>query len=261
LAVLQEPRFQLLEHVIGGLCSRRFLRAPLHRSAKLEAVIRLSIERDSPLEVILLWGKGQKAAPDLAERRATQFLARYATRVAQSWPRGVKYRVFFADTHAAINGYSAAETDRYFRAVANLMGEIGAKYRPLTSLWNQLGLGWRDVSRLAQALDGDAWNRLAKTTGLIPAARRHAPSRQPEVAARFYFAARRLENEALAALYPAALFATSEPPERMMILPSMPVLHLYSFARGRCAKPWHVELPHRRPVTGEAKNACAASRS
>jgi hypothetical protein len=79
---------------------------------------------------------------------------------------------------------------------------------------------------------------VVRPLGLVEAAKRHACVGPAEKVARCYYSVRRAESRLLSDKYAGWAFATSESPERVALLPALPLLHLYSWARGRCAKPW-----------------------
>lgn len=225
--------------VLQVLNSRRFVRAPLPWSPGLESALRGSSCDQMPLRILILWGKGRKVRPDSYERRTSAFLATFAKRIEAVWPAGVRYHVLFADTHAALNGYGVTEVSRYFAAVRSILGEHNT-FDTLSSLWHERGVTWRDMQRTLDAIEHSEWSRVDKQLNLVAAASRYGLWGSPERLARLYYVVRRAESQILADHFSGCLFATMEGPERRPVLPDLPVLHIYSWSRGRCAKPWNV---------------------
>lgn len=244
-----------IRHAMSG---RRFLRSPLVWNERLERTVQRSLNDESPLRVLLLWGKGSKREPDRAEERAAELLVRYKQAVDAAWPPGLQYSVLFADTHAAANGYEARESNQYFSAVRAFLNATCFSFNLLSEAWDFGGLNWDHVRRYTQSLDDPIWDKLEIRLPLASAAARHSRIGDPEQAARLYVAVRLLENKILSRLFDGYLYATSDAPERWLLCPDLPILHMYSIARGRCGKPWFMTMPHSDEFqAAEPANRCA----
>jgi hypothetical protein len=216
----------------------RFVRAPITLDKAWTRLLEQAVAIRAPIPVLLLWGKGPKEGPDGIDLCAVEFLCRYAAKVAAAWSPGVRFQVLFADTHAAINGYRAEETDVYFTEMRGLLDSVTDEFGTLSEVWRRARRDWTTQIRLEAGLTDESWQDVARSLGLVEAAKRHARVGPPEAVARRYYCLRRAENQWLAEQYSEWAFATCESPERTVLLPALPVLHLYSWARGRCAKPW-----------------------
>ena len=251
-------RWTDVSDVLQALGGRRFVRAPLRWSRSLESALWNSLRERTPLRIVILWGKGRKDWPDSYESRTARFLAKYAKRVEAVWPAGIRYHVLFADTHAALNGYTATESSRYFAAVRTVLGEQNT-FGSLSCLWQKGELSWQAMEQKAGEIKGDEWNEVNEQLNLVAAASRHSVSGKPERLARLYYVVRRAENRILANAFSGYLFATTEGPERSLVLPDLPVLHMFSWQRGRCAKPWNMADETPAPIeTACELESCAA---
>lgn len=166
--------------------------------------------------------------------------------------------MLFADTHAALNGYSGTASEEYFAAVRSMLGSQNT-YGTLSSLWDRAGLTWDSVSQRVLGLKEGEWQEVDTALGLSAAAELHCVGGDPQWSARVYYVVRQAEGRILADAFSDCLYATSEGPDRHRLLPGLPVLHMYSWARGRCARPWNVATAHDTlsPVGGELAS-CAA---
>jgi L-tyrosine isonitrile synthase len=233
------PSDQVAE-IIRTLSNRRFLRAPLLPTPALQDMIQGSVARGQALSAVLLWGAGTKCEPDLIERLSADFLARYAARVERVWSPGLRFRIVFADTHAEINGHDRFSIERYFSKVRSVLGNVG-DFDRLSRCWRFAGLSLPAIEQLEENMDPDEWRHADDQARLVEGAIRNCISGEPRRAARLYYVARREENRILPLLYPSALFVTFEAECRSFLLPDMARIHLFSWARGRCSRPWNVE--------------------
>jgi hypothetical protein len=189
----------------------------------------------------MLWGKGRKQHVDRAEAETCELLLRYRERLTRIWPRAFTIRVLFADTHARINGYPAQEVDRYFQETRQLLENVTRDFGLLSDLWAEVGISEDVVSRRAMHIEAH-WRDLDDHLRLTERAARYSLRSDPEECARTYAATRLLENEALDQMYGGWIYVTSDSHEMAPLLPSLPVIHLYSRARGYCEKPWNTRL-------------------
>jgi hypothetical protein len=248
----------VFDEVIQALGNRRFLRCPIARSDDLEVAVRTALARSEPIEVVILWGKGNKRQPDLAEKYAARFLARYAERVRRTWSPGVRYSALFADTHARLNGYGDAESQFYFRKVRSILGSVVDKFGFLSDLWGT-EINWDALARRAAVLDDREWVLLDARMNLLRGAVRHSVRGDPVRLARLYYVVRRAEARLLARAFPGCLYGTYEGAERDSLQPDLPVLHIYSWARGRSVRPWNAAIPEARCAEdANALEPCAA---
>lgn len=246
-AIMQDTQTsRAVSQIFDAIGSRRFLRSPLAKTAQLVEVVKRCISSDEPLRILLLWGKGHKACPDRAEHLACDFLYRYAKAIEAAWNPGVLYSVLFADTHAIANGHDPGESSRYFDSVRSILSPLCYSFNSLSCVWQDAGLNLSRVRMCAQTFEETFemhWDAFAEQFGLISAAGRHSRSSNPEQAARLYAAMRILENRIISRVFNGFLYATSEHPSRELLFPNLPILSIYSTARGRCAKPWFTEMP------------------
>jgi L-tyrosine isonitrile synthase len=81
-------------------------------------VISAAMQLSQPVPFVLYWGKGPRC--DLGEPDITclDYLEALGARVRQVYQPGAAFKLIFTDTHATLNGHSAANMAAYFDAAS-----------------------------------------------------------------------------------------------------------------------------------------------
>lgn len=201
---------------------------------RLVPAVEAAMQAGRPLEFVLYWGKGPRAeiaAPDLA---CLDYLGQLAERVRQAYAPGAVFRLIFTDTHAALNGHTAAAADAYFGAI-----DAAAQARGFAS--TRLS----DVVAFAREIGADTPEEEpsgAILASLIAcAAKWYRGEGSTEQGALDYHRMNMVEKRAVAAAFPEAVFVTFNGSEFRDLFPAtMPIFYMYSLRRGVGVKPWFI---------------------
>jgi L-tyrosine isonitrile synthase len=221
------------EALVQSFNSWAFKREQPENLEKLKLVAGAAIERDSPLEFVLYWGRGPRAHVAAPERQCLDFLAGLAHRVRSQHGPGAEVTIICTDTHAELNGHSPGSTRRYFEEVQREAAQRGFGARLLSDLVARA----EDRIDETRALERPSPEILRCLTA--SAAKWYAGGRSAEEGARLYYRANMIEKQAVEAAFPDAIFVTFNGSDLRPLFPDrMPIFYMYSVRRGVAVKPW-----------------------
>ena len=90
-------------------------------------IIAQAIALREPVRFVMYWGKGPRsriADPDL---ECLSYLAAFGRRIRDVFEPGATINLIFTDTHAELNGHSAASMDEYFGGVRQAARQQNSK--------------------------------------------------------------------------------------------------------------------------------------
>lgn len=194
---------------------------------------------NTPLACVAYWGIGLKHQADGADRRAIAFMELQVARLAGAV--GVKHSItlIITDTHAAINGIPAAQSDEYVDSITAISADIGARVERMSAVCNTA----RDATsfELCDELEeiDYAFDRLPESVRkeLIASARRRS-SGDAERSARRYVMLSAIEAPTVRARFLDNMLLTYQPPHLAWLLPALPTLYMFVDERRTTRRPW-----------------------
>ena len=203
--------------------------------ALLESVAARAIERGSPLEFVLYWGKGPRSLIAEAEHACLGYLAAMGARIAKLHPPGASFTLIETDTHARLNGHSEISIEAYFGEVDEAARKHGFATVRLSELTEALKLSGEAVAQ--QEPDAGVLDKLRAC-----AARWYRGEGSAGLGAARYYEMNMIEKRAVERAYPHAIFVTFNGSEYRALFPdAMPIFFMYSIKRGTAVKPWFMD--------------------
>lgn len=233
--------------VLASFNTWAFKREQPSTEPPIERAVARCIASDLPVEFVLYWGKGPRNVVAEPEIACLEFLAAMGNRIAGVYPRGAAFRLICTDTHAALNGHSAANMAAYFASVAaaasvhgfdwRLLSDVVAAHAPATT-----PVGERSPATLQQ---------LERS-----AARWYRGGGRAIDGAIAYYDMNMSEKRAMALAYPHAIFVTFNGSEVRELFPDeLPIFYMYSLRKGVSIKPWFIGDPANESVAPVAATA------
>lgn len=217
--------------------------------AHLERVVAAAIDRATPVEFVLYWGKGPRSWISGAEPTCLDYLAAMGSRIAQVHPAGAEFTLIETDTHARLNGHPTASIDAYFGAIDAAASERGFKCVRLSKLTEALARSGVAVEQ--REPDPEVLVKLRAC-----AIRWFRGEGSAHDGAARYFEMNMAEKRAVERAFPRAIFVTFNGSEYRSLFPDgMPIFYMYSLKRGTAVKPWFMHTegePEQFPATGFA---------
>jgi L-tyrosine isonitrile synthase len=199
----------------------------------LRNTIAAMVEKAAPLQFVLYWGKGPRAACAEPEQQCLDFLALMLERIETAYPPGARVTLIQTDTHALHNGHSPASIQSYFSDVAEAAAERGFA----TFLLSQAVEMAKVDSKVCDALPPE--DMLAKLEKC--AAKWYQGDGSVEIGAKRYYSLNMIEKRSVELKFPGSIFITFNGREyRDLFPPNLPVFYMYSMRKGISVKPWFV---------------------
>ncbi|EJW12441.1 hypothetical protein A33M_2012 [Rhodovulum sp. PH10] len=194
-----------------------------------------AVARGVPLRFVLYWGKGPRDTVAAPELECLDYLAAMAARVREAHPPGAALTLILTDTHAALNGHSAARIDRYF-------GEVGHEAQARGFATCRLS----EVTRTAEPLVGPLPDEAPPEEVLenleASALKWYRGDGTAEDGAKRYWRINMLEKRAVEIAFPGSVFVTFNGSKVRSLFPTrLPVFYMYSLRRGVGVKPWFLD--------------------
>lgn len=220
------------ELIIKSFNTWAFKREQPGNPERLVPVVEAAAQAGRPLEFVLYWGKGPRAAiaaPDLA---CLDYLGQLAERVRQVYAPGAIFRLIFTDTHASLNGHPAEAMNAYFGAIdaaAQARGFASTRLSDVVAFASETG---------ATATEEEPSGEILASL-IACAAKWYRGEGSTEQGALDYHRMNMVEKRAVAAAFPEAIFVTFNGSEFRDLFPAtMPIFYMYSLRRGVGVKPW-----------------------
>lgn len=191
------------------------------------------------VSVLAFWGVGWREDISAIDRLGMAQLAMLKAHLQKALLRGVRLTLLMGDNHARANLIPDLVAVKYCTGIERLAQEFAFATKRLSEIYPLTGFPLVPTATelavyapLRRQFEGSAW-RLRKAD---------YPTRALQ-----YFIVRYREAPAIAAWYPLAIFATADTPDRTLIAPRLPLLHIFAFPSNRLRqeKPWF--LPHLEP--------------
>jgi L-tyrosine isonitrile synthase len=201
----------------------------------LSRFVGAAIVRKQPIEFVLYWGKGPRQSIARPDVECLDFLQSLTQRIETVYSAGALIRLIFTDTHATLNGHSAATMDSYFGAV-----EVAALERRFETC--RLGAIVRSHPEAAAAppplkRPAGTLENLTRT-----ASRWYRGRGKPSDGAVAYYDMNMVEKRAVERQFPAAIFVTFNGSEVRELFPdALPIFYMYSLRKGFGVKPWFLD--------------------
>jgi L-tyrosine isonitrile synthase len=193
---------------------------------------RAAVSRQTPLEFILYWGKGQRSGLAEPDTECLSYLFSMTKRIEAVYAPGAQLTLLFTDTHARLNRHSVSSTEQYFHEVGAAARDFGFSFRRLSDV----------VAFAPRSLDEpksicppeETLAQLARC-----AAKWYLGDEIPEEAASTYFAMNMREKRAVERTFPRSIFTTFNGGQFRILFPdNMPIFYMYSLRKGCAVKPW-----------------------
>ncbi|MBP9751502.1 MAG: ABC transporter substrate-binding protein [Candidatus Moranbacteria bacterium] len=223
--------------VIAALAKRNVSREIPYREDAMAALIRKSLDVDMPLSLMSFWGASDKEG--LTE--SDHVLLRRVQEIQNALKeQGVSSTMTFvlSDEHGALNGYAREKYETYLGRIDEEMKKMGFDTVRLSNLWKEAGLTMEKVVAYADAIDQEKWSALRVSPFLEKSAakRRHEDAL---VAARRYYAARKLENTTIEKRFVQSVHVSFSDDKLQEVFPELPTLYIWPYQRGKVdALPW-----------------------
>lgn len=203
---------------------------------KLLATVNHLVDRQQPLSFVMYWGKGPRAKAGKHEASCLEFLSSMQERVEQVYAPGVDFTLVFTDTHADLNGHTAAAAEDYFGSVEALPQAGRYSFARLTDVVRKAP----PLLRASEAQDASIDPVMLRTL-LNTAAKWYSGPGTVEDGARRYYQANMVERRAIEFAYPHAIFVSFNGRESRPLFPdSLPIFYMYSLRKGFSVKPWFI---------------------
>jgi hypothetical protein len=194
-----------------------------------------AIALEMPIPFVLYWGKGPRCNLGTPDIECLDYLDSLARRVRAVHKPGAAIKLIFTDTHAGLNGHSAASIRGYF-------GEIDLKAR-------QYGFDTCWLSQIIRAAEAVATSDRADDALSEETLRRLADSARKwyrgegtaEHGALKYYQMNMIEKRAVETAFPRSIFITFNGSDLRSLFPTqLPIFFMYSLRRGMSVKPWFI---------------------
>lgn len=205
--------------------------------ALLQRAVSIRRSRQQPIEFVLYWGKGPRAAPAKPERDCLDFLAGMTRRIGAVYRPGAVVWLILTDTHAALNGHPRAVMMSYFLAVGELARDRG--------------FAWCLLSDIVRHHAGNVEVQCQSTRPAIlieklerSAGRWYRGGAAAAQGAAAYYDMNMVEKRAVGLEFPEAIFLTFNGKDMRELFPdNLPAFHMYSVRKGISDKPWFIDVP------------------
>jgi hypothetical protein len=206
-----------------------------------------SVVRNEPLSFVLYWGKGPRSLIGQPERECLRYLATLASRVQAVHEKGASINIVLTDTHARLNGHSAADMASYFQGVTASAQSHGFQCFLLGDL-TRAADGMVETENLAVPSE-ETLMKLCNS-----AERWYRGDGTAIEGARQYYHMNMIEKQAIELFFPSSVFVTFNGHDFRELFPdSLPIFYMYSLRRGMGVKPWF--LPDEEQPCSVAVNA------
>jgi hypothetical protein len=195
-------------------------------------VITDAVARGEPVSFVLYWGKGPRGSIGKPEIACLDYLAAFTRRIKEVYEPGAILTLIFTDTHAQLNGHSAASMRRYFDEI-----EGAARLRGFECCW-MTALTRAAEPQLVGLADGDV---PPDAIALLSASamKWYRGEGTCEQGAARYYRMNMLERRAVELAFPCSIFVTFNGSKLRGLFPeNLPIFYMYSLRRGVAVKPW-----------------------
>jgi L-tyrosine isonitrile synthase len=196
-------------------------------------VVSRSIALGEPVRFALYWGKGPRGRLGEPDINCLDYLAALARRVGEAYQPGAAIHLIFTDTHAALNGHSAASIGEYFAEVERSARQRGFETCRLAELTRAAEA---TVSSNAddEVVPDDMLQKLCAS-----AAKWYRGTGTIQQGATNYYRMNMVEKRAVELAFPQSIFVTFNGSDLRCLLPAgLPIFFMYSLRRGFSTKPW-----------------------
>lgn len=203
-----------------------------HRPEMLLARVERAVLDQTPIEMVLYWGKGprdHRAAPDA---RCLDFLASMRDRIVACHQPGAQIHLILTDTHARHNGHTEGRIKSYFDEISDGAAARNFEHTRLSKLVELLPD--RELINGSCEPDAPTLEMLMRS-----ATKWYAGSENVMIGALKYFQMNMIERIAVERAFPDSIFVTFNGRESLPLFPEhMPIFFMYSLKKGFSVKPW-----------------------
>jgi L-tyrosine isonitrile synthase len=221
------------EQILRSFSTRAFKR---ERPDKPELMLQFIAEahaRRAPIPFVQYWGKGLRPTLATPELTCLDFLESMLSRVVEIYEPGAEFTLVFTDTHAALNGHTAASIQSYYQDLVQATRGRRFKTCLLSDLVSATGLP-PDVTPEAQLPPPDLLAELR-----ISAAKWFKGEGSADEGAIRYFQANMLERKVMERAFSRSIFVTfNGSPLRRLFPDGLPIFYMFSLRHGISDKPW-----------------------
>lgn len=239
-----------------------------------EAVARIeqSVATNTPIPLMMYWGKAKRDTIDAPEQEAIASLAKHLGKISASYAPGIDLNLVFVDTHVAFNGvpytddYIAALKDAFetaFAAYPNLHVYVSRASEHLQFQPTSDGQGFKEFDTLAEhAQNSDIPASVKQALAERATRYYHRSNHTPEIAGTMYYELCKLEQKPMGEAFKNHLFltynnATAGGKKHFGVPEGIPAICLYSMKRGVTDKPWNADPQRFQKRKKKAKAAAA----
>jgi hypothetical protein len=219
------------QKVVQAFNTWAFKRQQPCRPELLARCVADAIHKNEPIDFVLYWGKGPRAAIASPELQCLDYLGALGARVRATYAPGIAIHLVLTDSHARLNGHSDDSIAAYYLEVEREAVRRGFACHRLAALSAATEVGPIGPDEVASpetlsTLEESAmkWYR-GEGTARDGAAK--------------YYRMNMIEKRVIAKVFPNAVFVTFNGSEQRELFPeTLPIFYMYSTKRGTAVKPW-----------------------
>jgi hypothetical protein len=221
------------EQILRSFSTRAFKREKPDKPELMLQFIAEAHARPAPIPFVQYWGKGLRPTLATPELTCLDFLDSMLSRVVEVYEPGAELTLVFTDTHAALNGHTAASIHSYYQDLVQATRGRRFKTCLLSDLVSAAGLP-PDVAPEPQLPPPDLLAELR-----ISAAKWFKGEGSPDEGAIRYFQANMLERKVMERAFSRSIFVTFNGSRLRRLFPDgLPIFYMFSLRHGISDKPW-----------------------
>jgi L-tyrosine isonitrile synthase len=221
------------EQILKSFGTRAFKREKPDKPELMLQFIAEAHARRAPIPFVQYWGKGLRPTLATPELTCLDFLDSMLSRVVEVYEPGAELTLVFTDTHAALNGHTAASIHSYYQDLVQATRGRRFKTCLLSDLVSAAGLP-PDVAPEPQLPPPDLLAELR-----ISAAKWFKGEGSADEGAIRYFQANMLERKVMERAFSRSIFVTFNGSRLRRLFPDgLPIFYMFSLRHGISDKPW-----------------------
>lgn len=233
---------ELARRTVSSISTRKFARVLFGDDRRVISCVQKAVLAGRPIPFVKYWGCGNRSEANQRDRDAFDRLKDFLGAASQAYENGVECRLLLTDTHAEWNQKPEKAASSYLSEIERMGRDSGFEVQRMSQLWKKRGLDWDQIDSVKRSSAfRQWWESFGACDELIRQAELHCTTRESEESAVGYAACSREEAILVKEMFPDSLFLTYNRPSQGDLLPNLPTIFLYSFARKTSAKPWFTE--------------------
>ena len=225
----------LAQEILDQFNTWSFKREQPSDEAELLKQINNSVADNKSVKFVLYWGKGDRDTVGSPEIEALKILEVIKDRIEKIYAPGAEITIIFTDSHAELNGYTSESIIKYYSSVREMADNLDMKTIFMSKIcdfnFDELDVQSRDAEIDSKVLE------ILKSSS----SKHFNRSADYDQGARLYYVLNQIEKCEVAKKFSDSIFLTYSGSDLDVILPSLPIFHMYSTEKGNSAKPWFMD--------------------